>query len=146
MKFWKNGVIISVVILFIILISGCSGTGAGTEPINVLDGTWTLSTSLTAGGNVGSGTFTQTFYDTMEMLGITFDVYIGSGLLSGGDYDDSYDVGGSDVNGAVIFTFTDADGDCLYFDGTVSGSTVTGTYDGDGKYLSDSGIFTATRQ
>ena len=81
MKFWKNGVIISVVILFIILISGCTDPGASAA--YVLDGTWTLATSNPVGGDIGSGTFTQAYYGNFEFFGMTFDIYTGSGSLSG---------------------------------------------------------------
>ena len=81
-------------------------------------------------------------------MGLALMIYIGSGSLSGGPYPGSYDVGGSDGNGIVTFSFTDGDDDSLDFEGTISGNTVTGTYSGwsGEKWDGYSGNFTATKQ
>ena len=159
MKYLKIEIIMSIVILFIILISGCSLAGPGTITTTyVLDGTWNLSTSNSEGGNVGSGTFTQTYsYTTYyPFYGWDWDWYTGSGSLSGGVIDGPYTVSGGDYGGgSVNFAFSDGsdlegDGvdDRLVFHGTISGNTVTGTYYGwfSGAFADYSGDFTATKQ
>lgn len=158
MKYLKIGIIMSIIILFIILISGCSD--AGTKYL--LDGTWNLSTSNSVGGNVGSGTFTQTYSYSMYYFWYSSwdaDYYTGSGSLSGGVIDGPYTVEGTDFvgggGGVVVFLFSDGsdlegDGvdDHLRFRGTNSGNRVTGTYSGwfSGAFADYSGDFTATKQ
>lgn len=143
----KNLLLFLVIFLVVVFsFSACSGGSGGTN--HVLEGDWTLTTIPTSGSSIGSVNFSQSYFGSIEMSDMTWDMYLGSGSLSGGDINGSYTVGGSEYGGMVAFSFSDGDDDTLEFEGTLSGSTVTGTYEGStgGKFASYEGTFTATKQ
>lgn len=141
------------VLLIVLALSACSGGGAATSSYP-LEGSWTLTTSQTAGGDIGDGSFSVSYL--MDFLGV---IYFGSGTLAGGGIDDTYAVFLSDFrdfSGEVQISYTNTSGtdangddsdDGITFSGTMSGNTVSGTYVGDTgtAYATYTGTFTATK-
>lgn len=123
-KFWNviRIVVFVIVCAFVFLtMTACPPL----EPPRPMNGTWTVDCTSGSGPDF---TVTLSYIGDMVMV-YTIQVYQGTVNIGGNDYT----VGGmyvADLNtaGFIMNRVTDTTGDSFQLTGTISGSTITGTY------------------
>jgi hypothetical protein len=136
----RMGIFTLVVVVAMISIVSCD-----LLKTHSLGGTWSISTTPTAGFDYGSGSASLSFSYTNKGV----DLYEGSGTIGGISYyiamghnpDTSY------MNWDFALASSGMSNDYIIGFGTyTAGNPVTGDYSGYGAWSSDYGTFTSTKQ
>ena len=118
-----------------------------------LNGDWTITTTPATGTDLGNGTFSVSYDQSMTVLVFEMDLYAGTAVIGGVDYEVMVThITNTPTDNFSVTLFTDGDDpwtatDYMSFTGTYSSSTpIAGDYDGTGSYAANTGTHITTQQ
>ena len=145
----KTIVLVLSVCLCCLIFTSCP---PGEDPYP-LEGTWTITTTAATGDDLGSGTYTLTFWQEITAVEHTWLYYEGTGTIGGVNYDFYLSHDTTDpVDGYDLTIYLEGEEDLIGtedwmdFEADYTESPITGSYDGHGIFAANTGTFSTSQQ